>query len=207
MLILTAGDFGRDVGHWLAGHAGAQVHDLMDALPALDDLAAGHDFIGVALWRPYVQACETLDDWCHAHGVRWSLVQLQGSTVACGPLVVPGQHGGACYHCALARQRTHRKGAERERVIEDAYGRDPSLGVPGFLRAQVLIAASALEEDSRADASQAGRTRSVDALTASVRESSVVALHDCPRCRPLPEGYDATRRGVEVLIPSLEGVL
>jgi bacteriocin biosynthesis cyclodehydratase domain-containing protein len=207
MLILTEGDFGRAVGHWLAQHAAAQVHGLIDALPRLAELCAGHEFVGVALWRPYRSACEQLDDFCHAAGLRWSLAQMAGSTLALGPLVVPGQRGGACYHCADARRRTHRKGADRERVIEAAYEADPQLGIPGHLQAQVLIAAQALLEDRRAPAGEAGRTRSIDVLTASVRESGVVALHDCPRCRPLPPGHDATRRGVEALVPALEGVL
>ena len=50
-------------------------------------------------------------------------------------------------------------------------------------------------------------SRAVDSLTAAVLESSVVALHDCPRCRPLPADHDATRRGVEVMVPLLEGIL
>jgi bacteriocin biosynthesis cyclodehydratase domain-containing protein len=207
MLILTAGDFGRDVGQLLARTAGAQVHDLLEALPRLDELAAGHAFIGVATWRPYEAACEQIDDWCHANGVRWSLAQLAGASVALGPLVVPGQKGGACFHCAQARRRTHRKGADRERVLEAAYARDDALGIPGHPRAQVLTAAEALREDAGAPAREAGRTRGVDSLTAAVLESSVVALHDCPRCRPLPAGHDATRRGVEVMVPVLEGIL
>ncbi len=207
MLILTAGEFGRDVGQLLARTSGAEVHDLMSALPDVDRVAAGHDFIGVALWRPYDEACRQVDDWAHAHGVRWSLAQLSGSAITLGPLVVPGQRGGACYHCAQARRRTHRKGADRERVIEAAYAGDDSLGIGGYLRAQVLIAAESLREDAAAPASEAGRIRSVDALTAAVLESGVVALHDCPRCRPVPADYDATRRGIEVMVPALEGVL
>jgi len=207
MLILTAGEFGRDVGLRLVQTAGARMHELLDALPRLDALAAGHDFIGVALWRPYRAACERLDAWCHAAGMRWSLAQLAGTSIALGPLVVPGQRGGACFHCAQARMRAHRKGADRERVIEAAYACDDTLGIRGHLQAQVLIAAEALREDATAPACDAGRTRSVDALTGSVLESAVVALHDCPRCRPLPAGHDPTRRGVEAMVSALEGVL
>jgi len=204
MLILTAGHFGRAVGQHLAAHHGARCADLAQACAQLPALLDGEDFVGVALWRPYPQLCREVDQACFARGVRWSMVESQGETLTCGPLVVPGQ--GACHHCYQRRTASFLRAPEREQALRAHFDAQPECGVPGYPQALVMIGAAALLEDAAAGA-PAARVRSVDVLTSSVRESEVIGIHRCPRCRPRDAGFDPTSRAAGALQPALEELL
>lgn len=206
-LILTAGAFGTAVGAHLSRLGPYEARELPRYIAALDNLVAGARFVGVAAWRPYLPAFLRIDTLCYAQGFRASYAVLQGERLTAGPLVVPGASGGACYHCYLKRWNTHHPAPERELVLQDAYDRDFDLGPPGFLQPMVTIAASALHADSIAEPEKAGQFRAVDILTGSVMQSSVLAVHRCPRCRgDRPHGEPGSRF-VDHLVPTVARLL
>jgi len=204
MLIFTAGSFGRAVGRRLADMHDARCADLVEHASSFGNIVRGADFVGVAVSRPYPALCQAIDVACFEQGIRWSMVQLHGDTLTCGPLVIPGRT--ACHHCFLSRAASHYTGAAWERALRAHYAAQPDDGPAGYPAALVEIGANALAGDARTQVARA-RVRSVDVLTSSVRESEVVGIHQCPRCRKRPAGYDPTERSVEHLVPSLENLL
>lgn len=204
MLILTGGRFGRAVAEILAREREVTVFDLAALPEDLQQQIERHDHVAVATWRPYLQACKSIDEACHVAGKPWSVVEIIGSALVCGPSIVPG-HGAGCYHCFVARSDARRREGDRLRALRTAYANDPQIGPAGYTPAMAAIAAAALLEDLR-DRSTAGRFRRIDVLTGAVLESRVIALHDCPRCRPQPANYEPTRRFVEALVPELEKI-
>jgi bacteriocin biosynthesis cyclodehydratase domain-containing protein len=206
MLVLTAGAFGEAVAARLQAVTEVESHPLVDAVDRLPGLLDAHAFVAVALWRPYASLARRLDDLCAQARRRWSLVEVEGSMLSCGPLVVPGT-GSGCYHCREARALAQQRAPERARTIANAYRRDDALGPVGYTQPMVEVAAGALLADAGAPETAAGRIRRLDVLTGAVRESVIIPMHDCPRCRPLPAGYDPTRRSLEALLPALQEVL
>jgi bacteriocin biosynthesis cyclodehydratase domain-containing protein len=209
ILILTRGPFGQAVGeqvcqrlHGLGRAAQAQELPLDGA--ALAAAVARASAIAVALWRPYPQELRWLDDACFAAGVPWTMAELHGTRLTCGPVVVPG--AGPCHHCFQRRWASHHPAPERELVIERAYRQDPALGPKGFVQPLVAIAASALVEDLHEPAARAGQLRLVDVLSGAVQETAVLGIHACPRCgihHPGPTGS----RFVDQLAPAIEELL
>lgn len=205
LLVLYAGDFGEAVAARLrAVEPKACARSLLAPAAELEEAVARADFVAVATWRPYVEPSRWLDDACHRHGRHWSLVEVAGTTLGCGPLVVPGA-GAGCYHCYVARIDAHKREGDRRRVLRQAYAADPQLGPRGYTPAMVAIAAAALLQD-RADGTP-GRFRHVDVLSGSVMDSELIPLHDCGRCRPSPADYQPQRRYVEVMKGELEMLL
>lgn len=202
MLILAGGEFGAAVARRIAGRREATMCDLTAPFDQIAQLVEQHAFVAVATWRPYVQVCRALDDVCHRLRRRWSVVEISGSALTCGPAIVPGS-GAGCYHCFNARTDAHRRDGDRLRALRTAYANDPALGPAGFTPALVAIAAASLLEDE-ASRETAGRFRQVDVVSGAVLESRVIALHDCPRCRPQPQDHDPTQRFVVSLLPELE---
>lgn len=208
-VIFTAGRFGADVAERMTRQLPAGsvvVADLTAPVDGFEQVIEGHDYLAVATWRPYVEACRALNDLCHRHGRSWSLAELSGTTLTCGPATAPGS-GKGCYHCYVARTDAQKRDGDRSRVVRQAYARNPALGVPGFTPAMAAIAASALVEYAAAPLASAGRFRCVDVLTGTVLESSLVPLHDCLRCRSLPPDYDPTNRYLDHMLPELEKLL
>lgn len=202
MLILTAGNFGTAVAARIAAKRAAEVCALTTPIERIAALLPAHDFVAVAAWRPYVELCRALDQACHDQGKRWSLVEISGNTMTCGPLTVPGA-GRGCYGCFVARVDAHQRAGDRPRALRQAYARNPQLGPLGHTPAMVAIAVAALLQDAdQADAG--GRFRRVDVLTGTVLETELIPLHDCPRCRPRPPGEDPTRRFLDAMLPEIE---
>jgi bacteriocin biosynthesis cyclodehydratase domain-containing protein len=185
ILLLTAGDFGLAVGERAATLLRAQGLPVQLAslpteqhgVPALVSQAKA---LAVAAWRPYVEVCRWIDDASFEFGVPWTLVELHGTRLTCGPVVATG--AGPCYHCYHRRWASHHPAPEREMVLERAYARDPALGLPGFVTPMVEIAAAALLEDLADPERHAGRLRLVDVLSGAVQETAVLGIHACPRC-------------------------
>jgi bacteriocin biosynthesis cyclodehydratase domain-containing protein len=202
MLILTGGEFGAAVSRRIAARRELTVCDLTAPSDHIAQLVEQHAFVAVATWRPYVQACRSLDDVCHRLRRPWSLAEISGSALTCGPAIVPGS-GAGCYHCFNARTDAQRRDGDRLRALRTAYANDPTIGLAGYTPAMVAIAAASLLEDE-STRETAGRFRQVDVVNGAVLESRVIALHDCPRCRPQPGGYDPTQRFVASLLPELE---
>lgn len=207
-ILLTAGAFGAAVGARVQALAPASAPVHVAPLPhdrdTLNAFVRDAASIAVAAWRPYVKTFELIDDLCFAARVPWTLVEIHGQRLSCGPLVRPGT--GPCYHCYHKRWASHHPAPEREMVIERAYERDPQMGPPGFIGPLVEIAAAALAEDMLAPAEQGGRLRLVDVLTGAVLETAVLGVHACPRCGLPNEGPTGTRF-VRHLVSALEGSL
>lgn len=204
MIIFTAGPFGQAVGARLAASHGAVLADLHASAGRFERLLDGHDFAAVASWRAVPALCRELDDACFARGVRWSMVQIDGEVLTCGPLVEPGH--GACHHCYQRRAAAQTASLKWERALEDYYETRPEAGPAGYPAALVEIGAAALAEDLAAHGAGA-RVRSIDVLTSIVRESEVLGIHRCPRCRARAPGFDPTERSVRDLVPQLERIL
>jgi len=204
MLILTAGNLGRAIGNRLHQSHGARCVDLLESSSQLESLIRDEAFVGVATWRPYPDLCQLIDDICFTHGIRWSMVELHGDTLTCGPLVIPTK--SACHHCFIRRTASHFNAPEWERTIRKFYDLNPEAGVMGYPNALVEIGASALAEDA-INASGGGRVRTIDVVSSIVRESEVIGIHNCPRCRSRYAGFDPVERSVKNLIPHLEGLL
>ena len=161
----------------------------------------GSDSVAVALWRPYVGVCERVDDICHRHGIRWSLAQIVGDKLHCGPLIVPGK--GPCYRCYRKRYLSHHSAPEREMALCRAYERGPHTGVPGYIYPMVVTAAFALGSDLAAEEDEAGRLRVVDLLGGGVVEVSVLGVHGCSQCGE-PRGGTVGARYVDKLVPAIK---
>lgn len=201
MIVFTAGSFGVQVGKRLAQLQGATVLPLHHDRQAMREQIREADFVAVASWRPHVRACELIDDLCFEARIPWSLVEINGQRLICGPLVRPGE--GACYHCHRRRWLSHHKAPEREQVLQQAYDHDDTLGPIGFIGPMVEMAAQALAGDASASRAEAGRLRLVDVLNGAVLESAVIGVHECPRCRPRAAARTGDRF-VRALVPEFE---
>lgn len=207
LFVLTVGEFGHAVGRRLA--ALLPDRDVRTAaLPAsaaqAAELVRSASALAVATWRPHAEACRWIDDAAHDAVVPWTLTELHGTRLTCGPVVAPGH--GPCYHCYQRRWASHHPAPEREMVLERAYARDPALGLPGFITPLVHIAAASLAEDLAAPERLAGRLRLVDVVTAAVQETAVLGIHACPRCGLKHDGPPGSRF-ITHLAPAVEELL
>ncbi|WP_045739086.1 hypothetical protein [Xanthomonas sp. MUS 060] len=206
-VVLYAGDFGRAVANRLCEWQPClrQISLYADA----DELhaaiySAGH--VAAAMWRPCIAQCQRVDTLVHAAQVSWSFVEVSGVTLACSHVIVPGS-GRGCYHCYRARTDAHRRESDRQRVLRQAYALDPRLGPAGYTPAMVAIAVASLRVGLEASADVRLPFRQVDVLSGNVLESEIVALHDCPRCRPEIRDEDPTRRYLSTLAEELKELL
>lgn len=200
VLALYAGDFGEAVAARIVSACNAITVPLTASYDVLESAIASCDYVAVATWRPYIDQCRWLDDICHRHGRRWSMVEVVETALECGPLVLPGA-GTGCYHCYLARTDAPRREGDRRRVLRQAYARDPQLGPHGHTPPMVAIGAASLLHDWTS--TTPGRFRHIDVLNGSVMESELIPLHECPRCRPQAMGYQPTRRYVDSMLDEL----
>lgn len=203
--ILTAGEFGDRVAlrlreQWPAATTAALAHERESLRPLIE----AAQFVAVAAWRPYAATFRVIDELCFETRTPWSVAEIHGQRLTCGPLVRP-EHG-PCYGCYRMRWNSHHPAPQRELVLERAYARDPNLGPPGFIGPLVEIAAAALIEDVTATADKAGRLRLIDILTGAVLESEVIAVHGCARCQPVRDKLPG-ERFVRHLAPALQRVL
>lgn len=201
MLILTAGNFGKAIGRRLQDSQGARCIDLDAAMASLDSLLPEAGFVGVATWRALPAVAKAIDDACFKHAVRWSMVQLDGALLTCGPLVIPGTT--ACHHCYLKRAAAHALAPAWDKALHDYYEAHPEAGPSGYPAALVEIGAAALADDAIATSAGA-RVRTIDILTSNFAESEVIGVHQCPRCRKRAPGTDPTNRSIANLMPRLE---
>lgn len=205
MIVLTAGRFGEHVADALLKRIEhVNVLSIMDAATSLEPLVESHDFVAVALWRPYIAQCEIVDRICHASGTPWSIAQIMQNSLNCGPVVVPGV--GPCFSCYHKRFLSHYRSSDREMAMRAAFENDPSLGIHGFTGPMVQIAVNALLEDSAAPVKRAGRLRAVDCLRSQVLETEVIGVHGCPTCRS-KDALAPGRRFIEHLKPEIAQVL
>jgi len=208
MIIITAGKFGNAIG--------ARVNELIkvhiiDIQLIEEDFAtqfkrdfADEQHIVFASWRPYPEICEAIDNYCYSENKTWTMVELHGQRLTCGPTVVPGK--GACYSCYKKRYLSHHRAPERELVLTNAYQKNPALGPEGYCMPMVELAATAIVESITKLTDHAGKVRIVDVLGGTVIEGEVIGIHACKKCgekRTTP----SHERFTEKLIPELAEVL
>ena len=205
MLILTEGRFGAAVADIITSQVDATVRRLTDVIrDQRADFLSGEAFVAVALWRPYDEECDALDEASWRAGVPWSCAYLTEDKLVCGPLTIP--HHGPCYGCFRRRYLTHYRAPERELHVSRAYAHDPDLGPAGFVPAMAWIAASGLMSDARAPRTAAGRLRRVDLFTGGMIETRVVGTHHCSRCGRQNEERPGDRF-VRQLVPAVPELL
>jgi bacteriocin biosynthesis cyclodehydratase domain-containing protein len=204
MLIFTAGHFGQALGARMAASHGATCVDLLASAGQFDQLVEDASFVAVASWRAHPALCRELDDACFRHGVRWSMVQLDGDVLTCGPLVQPGK--GACHHCYQSRAAAHSAALKWERELQAYYELNPEQGPAGYPAALLEIGAASLADDVLA-VDAGARVRTIDVISSSVRESEVIGIHRCPRCRSRGPNDNPADCTVDILVPQLESIL
>lgn len=204
MLIITGGRFGEDVARRITREGEAELRSVTDPAEETYALVARHELVLLAAWRPYIEFARGLDEACHAHGRPWAAAEVSETTLTCSPLFVPGS-GKGCYDCLLARVDAHQRTGDRSRALRQAYAADAELGPAGHCGPMAAIAAAGLAEAAAGGAT--GRFRKIDILTGSVLETELIPRHDCPRCRPAPDGYIPTSRFIETMVPQLERIL
>jgi bacteriocin biosynthesis cyclodehydratase domain-containing protein len=197
--LFTEGDFGDAVAGRLATVVPRlRVQSIVMNKASMRSHVSGSAFVGVALWRRYPEEADRLDGVCHEAGIPWSGVMLDGTSLQCGPVIVPGE--GPCYTCYRKRRAAHQRFPEREHAIDAAYATDPALGIPGFTPSSVRIAVAALLLDQAERRMAAGRIRSIDLLQGVVEEARVVPVHGCARCgRRWPAGERYVRALIDAL--------
>lgn len=202
LTVFSEGAFGAAVAERVTNiERQTRVLPLVTSAESFDERIRGSDFVGVILWRRYLQEVDRLDAACAREHIPWTSVVLEGTHIRCGPLVTPGR--GPCHACYQKRWLTHVPSPDRELVLDAIYAGDPRIGIRGFAPSSVRIAVAAflldLEEFERA----CGRVRRIDLLHCSLEESRVVRVHGCPRCsrqtapgeRYVRELVDTLRRG------------
>jgi bacteriocin biosynthesis cyclodehydratase domain-containing protein len=204
LVVFTEGRFGAAVGEIVARRTNAGVHGLRESRERLADIVAGARFVAVALWRLYERECMELDTACARAGVPWSCAYMMEERLYCGPLMVPGR--GPCFSCFRRRYLTHRRSADRELALLQAYARDPEMGPPGFVGPMAWIAASALLADSREVETAAGRLRRLNLCTGGLADTEILPVHGCPTCMP-SKPVATGDRFVSRLVPLIEEIL
>jgi bacteriocin biosynthesis cyclodehydratase domain-containing protein len=205
MLILTEGRFGAAVADIITSQVDATVRRLTDIIPdQRAEFLSGEAFVAVALWRPYDEACDALDEASWRGGVPWSCAYLTEDKLVCGPLTIPRY--GPCYGCFRRRCLTHSRAPERELRVSGAYAHNRDLGPAGFVPAMAWIAASGLMSDARAPRTAAGRLRRVDLFTGGMIETNVVGIHHCSRCGRQSQERPGDRF-VRQLVPAVQELL
>lgn len=158
-------------------------------------------FVAVALWRPYVRDCESLDSVCARYSTPWSAAVVESSVLVIGPLIVP--RAGPCYSCYRKRLKSHSSDRLREELLDRSYAADDTVGPEGFVPSSVAIATASLLLDLNQTTVAHGRLRRVDLLTCDLAESRVIRIHGCDRCS-LPR--TTGDRYVKHLLPALKAI-
>ena len=201
--LIAQGRFGPEVAGLTEQLAGGR-HEITTTTPAtaggltaacwgpadLRVLLAGRESQGLARY---------LDRTCHEERVNLLIVTRDHPRLVLGPLVLPGRT--ACATCAAGRADQHDATRAAAAPLRAAYDRDltlePAGHLPSHLRlaaAHILSVADALQEGS--ENRWAGTISTVNLHDGSMRRSTVVGIHGCPRCRQTPPLADSTWRSL-----------
>ncbi len=137
----------------------------------------------LAAWRPVLGICEMLDEVSHRRGRAFIPLTVDSGTLHVGPVVVPG--AGSCWHCWLRRTRQHTPGLQYRFALWQHYSRNDDTGPRGFLEPMAAIGAARVSQIIDAiDAREGigGHVWQMDLMTRKITTSTVVGVHDCPRC-------------------------
>jgi bacteriocin biosynthesis cyclodehydratase domain-containing protein len=181
--ILTVGVFGRAVAEYLIALR-RDVHETRaDGADRPFDARGAARIRLLAAWRPVPAICELLDHRSHASQRPFVPLIAESTVLRLGPIVVPGR--GACWSCWMRRRRQHAEWPDELMAVLRHYADSDRAGPEGYLEPFAMIGAMQLAQTIEAiDASApvAGRVCELDMLTRNIAVSTVVGVHDCPRC-------------------------
>ncbi|WP_369204973.1 TOMM precursor leader peptide-binding protein [Streptomyces sp. PU-14G] len=215
-LFLAAGAFGHAVTERLAkAYTGAVVMGVDEGShPSFWPVS---DLLVLATDHPRPALAEAVDSSAYAWGVPWFPIELEPVELRCGPAVAPG--AGACHRCFTRRRAQHDRSplpAEaRRRETKDPGAQRVTGYAPHHVGMAVALARAAVrdlfdEEAGAAGAEDGGaaggqgpraaaHVRSVNLADGRTARHRVVAVDQCPRCRPARGGEDLSWRIFEPL--------
>jgi bacteriocin biosynthesis cyclodehydratase domain-containing protein len=135
-------------------------------------------------WRPVPDICAQLDDLSFKCNKPFIPLIIDSTLLCVGPVVIPGC--SSCWHCWIARikQHTHSSREEHATLLE-YYQSNSWAGPHGYLRPIAIVGAARLAqllEEIDSSRCTPGHLWQLDMLTRRVTTSTVVGVHDCPRC-------------------------
>ncbi|MBQ0863018.1 TOMM precursor leader peptide-binding protein [Streptomyces smyrnaeus] len=202
-LFLAAGSFGHAVTERLAkAYAGAVVMGVDEGShPSFWPVG---DLLVLVTDHPRQTLAEAVESSAYAWGVPWFPIELEPTELRCGPAVRPGD--GACHRCFIRRRAQHDRSP-----VPRAAGTDPTRVTgyaPHHVGMAVALARAAVHDlfDGQRDRDQErdevehpARVRSVNLADGRTARNHVVAVDQCPRCRPARDGGDTSWRTFERL--------
>jgi bacteriocin biosynthesis cyclodehydratase domain-containing protein len=181
--ILTAGRFGHAVAGELAKLRPDVVEVCVGAAPPPLERWPASDAIVVASWRPVPSLCDVVDRACHDRRLPFVPVIVDAAELCVGPVVVPGR--GPCWACWALRLTQHaRWGSDRSLLLQH-YAVNHEAGPQGHFAPFATMGAARVSQilDSPPGATlPAGHVWQIDMITREITTSTVVGVHDCPRC-------------------------
>jgi len=190
VLVVSVGPFGGAVARHLRALRPDTAQMAVEGDPGSDLAWPPARLIVLAAWRPVPDLCERLDGFSHERRRPFVPAIADGATLSLGPVVVPGAAG--CWRCWIQRTCQHAAGQNRRPALWQHYAQHAGDGPEGYLEPFALMAAARLSATVEAlDAGEAlpGQVWQIDMINRKITTSTVVGVHDCPRCglhRPGP---------------------
>lgn len=203
--LLSVGPFGHSVGNYLRiFRDDVHVTPVNDNTIPLPDTWPDSRIIAVAAWRPVPTLCELLNQLSFERYCPFLPLILDSSILRLGPIVSPGN--GACWNCWVRRSHQHSAWPKEQSALLQHYASYPDFGPQGYLEPFAMMGAAKITEAINSlDSSTAipGHIWQIDMLTRKIATSTVVGIHDCPRCglhRPVAtRSFAEMQRGLAYL--------
>ena len=189
--VLSVGAFGQAVAQYLRTFQPdiLQTTLVNGELPG-SDVDQGGRITVVAAWRPVPNICEFFDGLSHRWRRPFVSLILDSNVLRLGPIVVPGL--GGCWNCWHKRFLQHAPWPNEQSEMLRFYASNAEIGPAGYLEPFAMIGATRVSHFIDAlDSSTAtpGQVWQMDIMTREIRTTTVIGVHNCPRCglhRPLP---------------------
>jgi bacteriocin biosynthesis cyclodehydratase domain-containing protein len=179
--IAGTGDFGLAVARTLAKCEGVGT-----VTPyALESALAVGVVAVAAMWRPYPDLCERLDEVAFQAGTPWLPIVMEHPRIRVGPW--GAAPAGPCYRCYCWRKRQHDTQPAVTRALEAAYSGGTVEGPRGYLPHHVNLAVGLARISLRKQAGQgtaavAGEALLVNVFSGRSAVHTVIPSHACARC-------------------------
>ncbi|MGP3975324.1 TOMM precursor leader peptide-binding protein [Streptomyces sp. 8N114] len=201
-LFLAAGSFGHAVTERLAKtYTGAVVMGVDGGShPSFWPVS---DLLVLVTDHPRPTMAEAVESSAYAWRVPWFPIELEPTELRCGPAVRPG--AGACHRCFTRRRAQHDR-APVPREARGQHGREAKAAdtsddvrvtgyAPHHIGMAVALARAAVHDlfdEQEGEAAGAARVRSFNLADGRTARNHVVAVDQCPRCRPARGGGEDT---------------
>jgi bacteriocin biosynthesis cyclodehydratase domain-containing protein len=196
--LLSVGGFGRAVAdHLKAIHQDVVTTEVIaNEIPVPQTWPAAR-VIALAAWRPVPSICELLDRIARQGNMVFIPLILNSMLLRLGPVIQAGT--GCCWACWVRRRRQHDPWPNEQAKLELSYASDPELGAKGYLEPMAMLGSAMLVRTIASLASNegiSGQVVQVELATRRIASSSVMGIHDCPKCGM---GRPCTTRTYETL--------